>query len=76
MIIDLVFHLGVLSFFMEILLKTVLKNTTLGDPWVAQWFGPCLWPREWSWGPGIKSHIRLPAWSLLLSACVSASLNK
>ena len=37
-----------------------------GDPWVAQWFSACLWPRARSWGPGIESHIRLPAWSLPL----------
>ena len=33
-----------------------------GDPWVAQWFGACLWP----WSPGIESRVGLLAWSLLL----------
>ena len=32
----------------------------VGDLWVAQWFGACLWPRARSWRPGIESHIRLP----------------
>ncbi|CAD7688075.1 unnamed protein product [Nyctereutes procyonoides] len=33
---------------------------------MAQRFSSCLRPRVWSWSPGIKSHIGLPAWSLLL----------
>ena len=43
------------------------------DPWVAQQltFGPG-W---WSWLPGIKSHIRLPTWSLLLPLPMSLSLS-
>ena len=36
--------------------------------WVAQ-------PRAWSWGPGIKSHVKLPAWSLLLRLPLSLSLS-
>ena len=36
------------------------------DPWVAQRFGACLWPRARSWSPGIESHVGLPTWSLLL----------
>ena len=32
----------------------------LGDPWMAQWFGACLRPRDWSWSPGIESHTGLP----------------
>ena len=35
----------------------------------------CLWLRVWSWGPGIKSCIRLPAWSLLLLLPVSLPLS-
>ena len=31
-----------------------------GDPWVAQWFGACLWLRARSWRPGIESHVGLP----------------
>ena len=34
--------------------------------WVVQWLTLCLWLRAWSRGPGIKSHIGLPAGSLLL----------
>ena len=34
--------------------------------WVTQWLSVCLRLRLWSWGPGIESHIRLPAGSLLL----------
>ena len=52
------------------------------DP-VAQQFSACLQPRAWSWRPGIKSHVGLPAWSLLpplpvplpLSLCL-AWINK
>ena len=32
----------------------------LWDPWVAQRFGACLWPRARSWRPRIESHVRLP----------------
>ena len=46
-----------------------------GDPWVAQWFGACLRPRVWSWRPRIESHVRLPAWSLLLPLPVSRPLS-
>ena len=36
----------------------------------------CLpWLRAWSWGPGIESHIRLPARSLLLPLPVSLPLS-
>ena len=51
------------------------KITGIGDPWVAQWFGACLWPRAQSWSPGINSHIGLPAWSLLLPLPLSLSLS-
>ena len=60
-------------------------NSKIWDPWVAQRFSTCLWPRSWSWSPRIKSHIGLPAhmeqapptWSLLLPlpVCVSASMS-
>ena len=43
------------------------KEIKARDPWVAQWFNACLWPRARSWRPGIESHHRAPgAWSLLL----------
>ena len=41
---------------------------------MAQRFGVCLWPRASSWSPGIESHIRLLAWSLLLPLPVSLPL--
>ena len=54
-----------------------IKRTT-GDPWVAQQFGACLWPRARSWRPRIESHVGLPvhgAWfSLCLCLCLSLSL--
>ncbi|XP_072617233.1 uncharacterized protein CFAP97D2 isoform X1 [Vulpes vulpes] len=46
-----------------------------GDPWVAQRFGACLWPRARSWRPRIESHIGLPAWSLLLPLPMSLPLS-
>ena len=50
-----------------------------GDPWVAQRFGACLWPRAWSWRPGIESHIGLPVhgacFSLCLCLCLSLSVT-
>ena len=45
------------------------------DPWVAQQFSACHRPKAWSWSPGIKSHIRLPAWRLLLPLPVSLPLS-
>ena len=46
-----------------------------GDTGVAQWLRVCLWLRSWSpWGPGIKSHNGLPAWSLLLPLPMSLPL--
>ena len=56
-----------------------IKREEWGDPWVAKWFSTCVQPRAWSWSPGIESHIRFPAWSLLhclcLCLCLSASLS-
>ena len=49
------------------------------DPWVAQRFGTCLWPRARSWRPGIESHIGLPVhgacFSLCLCLCLSLSVS-
>ena len=49
------------------------------DPWVAQWFGACLWPRARSWRPGIESHVGLlvhgACFSLCLCLCLSLSLS-
>ena len=51
----------------------------MGDPWVAQWFSACLWPRARSWRPGIESHVRLPVhgacFSLYPCLCLSLSLS-
>ena len=48
------------------------------DPWVAQRFGDCLWPRARSWRPGIESHVGLllhgACFSLCLCLCLSFSL--
>ena len=52
-----------------------LNSPIKGDPWVAQWFGACLWPRAWSWSPGIESHVWIPAWSLLFPLPVSLPLS-
>ena len=46
-----------------------------GTARVAQQFSAAFSPRARSWRPGIESHVGLPAWSLPLSACVSASLS-
>ena len=45
------------------------------DARVAQWLRASLWLRVWSWSPRIKSHIRVPAWSLLLPLPVSLPLS-
>ncbi|CAD7691243.1 unnamed protein product [Nyctereutes procyonoides] len=58
--------------------KQHFENKHPGDPWVAQRFGACLWPRARSWRPGIESHIGLPVhgacFSLCLCLCLSFSL--
>ena len=36
-----------------------MYNPFSRDPWVAQRFSACLWPRARSWRPGIESHIGL-----------------
>ena len=51
-------------------------NTLRGwDAWIAQWLSVCLWLVSWSWGPGIKSYIRLPRGSLLLPLPVSLPVS-
>ena len=45
------------------------------DPWMAQRFGSCLWPRARSWGPWIESHVALLARSLLLPPPMSLPLS-
>ena len=52
------------------------RNLCNRDPWVAQRFGACLWPRAWSWRPGIKSHVGLPVHGAAsASACLSLSVT-
>ncbi|XP_048953374.1 protocadherin beta-4 isoform X1 [Canis lupus dingo] len=46
-----------------------------GDPWVAQRFGACLWPRAQSWRPGIESHIGLPVHGACFSLCLCLRLS-
>ena len=46
-----------------------------GGTWVAQWLSICLWLGLWSWGPGIESHIRLPAGNLLPPLPMSLPLS-
>ena len=48
--------------------KKLIKT---GGIWVAQWLSICLWLRAESRGPGIESHIGLPAGNLLLPLPVS-----
>ena len=45
------------------------------DTWADPWLSVFLRLRSWSRGPGIESHIRLPAWSLLLPLPVSLPLS-
>ena len=49
------------------------------DPWVAQRFSACLWPRARSWRPGIESHVGLlvreACFSLCLCLCLPLSLS-
>ena len=58
--------------------RAFLTETGRRDPWVAQRFGACLWPRARSWRPGIESHVGLPVhgacFSLCLCLCLSLSL--
>ena len=55
------------------------KRAQNRDPWVAQRFGACLWPRARSWRPWIESHVGLPVhgacFSLCLCLCLSLSLS-
>ena len=56
------------------------------DPWIAQRFSACLWPRARSWRPGIESHVGSQCMepaspsayvsaSLSLSLCLSLSVS-
>ena len=53
----------------------VLEKLKIGDPWVVQWFGACLWPRAWSWRPGIESHVGLPVHVACFSLCLCLCLS-
>ena len=52
-----------------------IKSTDFRGTWMAQWLSLCLPLRSWSWSPVIKSHIRVPAGSLLLPLPVSLPLS-
>ena len=56
-------------------LDIVLRFMNFGDPWVAQRFSACLWPRAWSWRPGIKSHVGLPVHGACFSLCLCLCLS-
>ena len=52
-----------------------VRSIVLGDPWVAQRFGACLWPRARSWRPRIESHVGLLVHGACFSLCLSLSLS-
>ena len=52
-------------------LKIIIIIHCKRDTWMARWLNSSLWPEAWSRGPGIESHVGLPASP---AACVSASL--
>ena len=57
-------------------LGVTFQNKLPGDPWVAQRFGACLWPRARSCRPGIESQVGLPVHGACFSLCLfSASLS-
>ena len=57
----------------------MIRNQQVRDPWVAQRFSACLWPRARSWRPGIESHVGVPVhgacFSLCLCLCLSLSVT-
>ena len=53
----------------------LFKILFIGDPWVAQRFGACLWPRARSWRPGIESHVGLPVHGACFSLCLCLCLS-
>ena len=58
--------------------RTYRDNTIKGlrrDPWVAQQFSACLWPRARSWRPGIESHVGLPVHGACFSLCLCLCLS-
>ena len=61
----------------KLLLFYSIKIHSFGDPWVAQRFGACLWPRAWSWRPGwspTSGSLHGACFSLCLCLCLSLSL--
>ena len=53
----------------------LIQITMYWDPWVAQQFGACLWPRAWSWRPGIQSHVGLLVHGACFSLCLCLCLS-
>ena len=49
-----------------------INMQVIGDPWMAQWFGACLQPEAWFWGPGVPGSG--PALGSLCGACFSLCL--
>ena len=45
------------------------------DPWVAQRFSACLWPRARSWRPGTESHAGLSVHEACFSLCLCLCLS-
>ena len=60
------------SFWLE---STQARILVEQDAWVAQRLSSCLRLRSWPRGPGIESHIGLPAGSLLLPLPMSLPLS-
>ena len=53
----------------------VLEKLKIGDPWVVQGFGTCLWPMSRSWWPGIESHVGLTVHGSCFSICLCLCLS-
>ncbi|CAD7684560.1 unnamed protein product [Nyctereutes procyonoides] len=72
-------NLVTLSLRIYVFLTSFHTTVLIGDPWVAQRFGACLWHRARSWRPGIESHVGLPmhgaCFSLCLCLCLSVSVT-
>ena len=53
----------------------VLEKLKIGDPWVVQGFGTCLWPMSQSWRPRIESHVGLTVHGACFSLCLCLCLS-
>ena len=62
----------------QLLWKTVwrvLEILKIGDPWVVQWFGTCLWPMSRSWRPGMESRVGLTVHGAYFYLCLCLCLS-